>query len=396
MKIVAYETKLLPNKVAIYESTGDKVASKRLDELFSFLLEQYDNCIKVCWNLNETIAPLLKILGEKRCQNLHTAKKLHYPPFGIFYIPDKVFSVKHIPSRASLNLYGIDQYYPDIIDNPNVDNVQGLGENLMHNLDRMGLQPTKLTSPIAIYQQCILSKLDLPKLSDMPVEVIEYANRCAGKLWIEAHQVGYWEQVFNYDIVASFPAVMQELLDIRYCDWVQSDKYVDKAIYGYCKGKITIYDDVQVSPIIRIKDDGSSSSPTGTWLDYLTKNEIDFIQRWKIGKFNIENGYWAIPKVPIDEITRPLKEPLSKILKFREMSGIQSFLAKRMSVGIYGKTGEEYEEVLGPYANPCWFAETSTQVRLQVAEFICSNQLQQHLIHVGVDGILLDKKTSIK
>ncbi|GAH26694.1 unnamed protein product, partial [marine sediment metagenome] len=38
-----------------------------------------------------------------------------------------------------------------------------------------------------------------------------------------------------------------------------------------------------------------------------------------------------------------------------------------------------------------WFAEISTQVRLQVAQFIYEHKLQESLIHIGVDGVLLSK-----
>jgi len=67
------------------------------------------------------------------------------------------------------------------------------------------------------------------------------------------------------------------------------------------------------------------------------------------------------------------------------------------STGIYGKFGEERANEFGPYFNPCWFAEISTQVRLQVAEELYShgigpgdNEGYKSLIHISVDGFLLD------
>ena len=93
----------------------------------------------------------------------------------------------------------------------------------------------------------------------------------------------------------------------------------------------------------------------------------------------------------------PLLEPLSKLLTYKQRTGLQSTLAKRMSTGIYGKFGEERASEFGPYFNPCWFAEISTRVRLQVAEELYShgigpgdNEGYRHLLHVSVDGFLLD------
>jgi len=96
-------------------------------------------------------------------------------------------------------------------------------------------------------------------------------------------------------------------------------------------------------------------------------------------------------------LPKPLAEPMDKLLAYKERTGLQSALAKRMSTGIYGKFGEERATEFGPYFNPCWFAEISTQVRLQVAEELYSHSIgpednkgYKHLLHISVDGFLLD------
>ena len=99
----------------------------------------------------------------------------------------------------------------------------------------------------------------------------------------------------------------------------------------------------------------------------------------------------------MNNLPKPLAEPMDKLLAYKERTGLQSALAKRMSTGVYGKFGEERANEFGPYFNPCWFAEISTQVRLQVAERLYSsgigpgdNEGYKHLLHVSVDGFLLD------
>jgi len=95
---------------------------------------------------------------------------------------------------------------------------------------------------------------------------------------------------------------------------------------------------------------------------------------------------------------KPLQEPMDKLLAYKERTGLQSALAKRMSVGIYGRFGEERLDTFGPYFCPCYFAEISTQVRLKIAEKLYSsgigpgdNEGYQSLIHISVDGFLLSK-----
>ena len=96
-------------------------------------------------------------------------------------------------------------------------------------------------------------------------------------------------------------------------------------------------------------------------------------------------------------LPKPLQEPMDKLLAYKERTGLQSALAKRMSTGVYGKFGEERKDEFGPYFCPCYFAEISTQVRLKVAEFLYENSIgprdnkgYSHLLHISVDGFLLD------
>ena len=118
MRIVAYQTSTQDDKVLLQESTGEFILSKKIDELFGFLLEPYEDCIKVCWDLNATVSALLKLLGMRICRNIRETKSCHKKgerdcplhPLDVFYIPDKVFSVSHI-SGMKANLYGLEQYF---------------------------------------------------------------------------------------------------------------------------------------------------------------------------------------------------------------------------------------------------------------------------------------------
>ena len=202
MRILAYKTQVNSGTVLLSESTGEYKHSNDLIDLFSFLLEpqgnddwqpQHDRCIRVSWELDATVAPLLKLLGERRCRKLHDTHKCYYAPFNCFYVPSKVFSITHIPTHDKVNLYDLAQYFPELDEPEDLLEVQMLGEKLIYELKKMGLEPTKLTSPVAIYEECMMQYLDLPGVFDMPKEAAEFAYRCSGKLWIEAFQLGYWE-----------------------------------------------------------------------------------------------------------------------------------------------------------------------------------------------------------
>ena len=203
MRILAYKTWANDGRVVLLESTGEHEHTNNLFTLFAFLLEPYEKAMRVCWELDTTVAPILKLLGDRRCRRLHETHRCSLypedPTTSVFYVPGKVFSVEGIIKvegkyyRNKANLYDLAQYYPELDEPEDLTEVQMLGEKLMFELKKMGLEPSKLTSPVAIYEQCVMSKLDLPKVTDVPKEVAEFAYRCSGRLWIEAHQIGHWK-----------------------------------------------------------------------------------------------------------------------------------------------------------------------------------------------------------
>jgi len=193
---------------------------------------------------------------------------------------------------------------------------------------------------------------------------------------------------YDYDIIASFPSIVRDLYDLRHCYWKQSKELPLDAVYGYCKCKVTIW--AEVSPIIHVDEKGKSTTPTGTWETHLTKSETNFIKKWNIGTVEIIDGWWAYRKEPVVE-SYPFQVIMDRLLTYKDSSNpLVQHIAKQMSVGIYGKFGEEHKKEFGKYFNPVYFAEVSTRIRLEVAEFIYKHELQENLIHVSVDGILTD------
>jgi len=405
MIVVAYQTRQTGNGARLFESSGGSTPVARLDKVFSFMLEpqapdywdpQHDRCIRVAWELDAMLAPILKLLGQERCRKLLRAKRCYVAPFNIFYIPGKTFSVEHIPTKQRASFYDLQQYFPELSAPDSVEEVQMLGRKLLYELHKMDLDPTKLTSPVKIYEECVLEYLDLPKLVDIPKEVAEYAVACMGRSWIEAHQLGYWPEAKDYDLTSAYANVAKDLPDIRYGRWLQSKNYQPNAIYGYVDALVTIYPGTMVHPILYETEDGTLESRVGTWQRKTQKCELDFIDKWGIGEYKILDGYWLMPPKRFKgELPKPLNKSTENLLKYKQITGLQAALAKRMSM-FSGKFGEQRENGLGPFFNPVWKAEINTQVNLQVADWLYSNKIgpgndakYQYLIHVSVDGVLL-------
>ena len=257
----------------------------------------------------------------------------------------------------------------------------------------MGFTSRKLSSPVAIYEDQVLNHIELSTIASSRItkQAAEYAWRCSGKLWIECYKIGYWKEVYDYDISSAFPTIAKSLIDTTDSSWTYSDKFQDNADYGFCKGYVTINNNVTVHPIIYTNNEGKLNTPVGIWQTYLTKAEIEFIEKWKLGYFEIESGWWCKCKNPYK---KPLEHIADKLLKFKQSDNeIIKLLAKRMSVGgLYGKFGEEHKDRFGKHFNPVYFAYISTICRLQVAEFIYKNKLMNNIIHISVDGVVSTRK----
>ena len=340
MIVVAYKTEQAGKGIKILESSGASRITARLDKVFSFLLEPqapsywdppFDRCIRVVWELDATVAPILKLLGSVKCRKLKDTHKCYLAPFNIFYMPGKVFTVEHIPTKNRASLYDLQQYFPELDDPGDVEEVQMIGRKLLYELKKMDMEPTKLTSPVAIYEECVLDYLDLPKLQDIPKEVALYAGACMGRSWVEAHQLGYWPEAKDYDIQSAYSSIAKDLPDIRYCRWLESKNYQPNAIFGFAETEMTIYPDVMVHPILFEAEDGSLESRTGTWPRKTQKCEMDLIDKWGIGEYKILNGYWMMPPKHLKgELPKPLKQSTERLLAYKQITGLQSALAKRM------------------------------------------------------------------
>lgn len=390
MNITALKIESSNKSITVTRSDISSCTSNDLSDILNYLLLG-DNVVFLAWDLDEVVSHLIKRLSKDKCIELQKTAKTTYKDYRIFYIAGKLFSLTFADSYKPRNIYHLEQYFPNYEAPKNLQETLDMGNQLMQALKIMNMNSYKLSSPVAIYEDCVLNNMVLPtfKSSNIPKDAARYSWKCSGKLWIEAYKVGHFDNAVDYDISSAFPTFAKQMVDTTGSKWIHDDKFHKDATYGFCKGIVTIFKHVSVSPIIYENEAGELSSPTGTWNTYLTKQEIEFIYEWKIGTFEIEDGYWCYC---VNENKHPLENVCNRLLAFKKHKNkIVKLLAKRMSVGgLYGKFGEEHKERFGKHVNFPWFSCISVLARLEVARFIYQNHASSHLIHVSVDGILLD------
>jgi hypothetical protein len=350
---------------------------------------QYGNGMSAFWDLNASVTPIINQLPKYALKSLKDKGKCIWRDWDLFYIPSKIFSVCYKGGKNFL-FYNLSQYFPEVA-NPGDDIAERCAEELEHALHIMGIWPNKLSSPAAIFQDYYGKHLSLPTYKDfMPdyTRMLEYASECAGNEWNEVFKIGHFKSCYSYDRKSAYANEMINLLDNRpkYMRIVESAEYHEDADYGYCDCDIEIYDKTLIHPIFNIAHDGVISAKTGEWRGKLTKGQMDFIRRWDIGDYEINNGWWLTARTEV----KPLEQIVPRILKFKEHPNeLVNYLAKTMLNGFAGKFNEEYKERVGDLYNPMWSAEIITRNAMNICAEIYKNKCWDKLIQVKVDEFKL-------
>jgi hypothetical protein len=395
IKIIAYTTKVIGDDILITDSEGEKVKANNINTLLSFLNEPYSDkeifAIKVCWNLDETIAPILRKLGTSACRQLASPSHTHK---NLFYIPSKVFVIRGQNNQSFF--YHLSQYYPNDQEPEDAEDIAGMAENVLEAFRQMGLDPKKLTSPIAIYETEVLNHMQIPTILNIPghhEELLDYAEECTGRLWIQAYKIGHWSagDIFEYDIRSAYPHIASRLRSLQYAKYAKSPYMQPDADWGFLRGQVTIYDGVNIHPIF-YNTETNNTQPIGTFPATITLHDYRFIKTWEIGDFKLDSGYFIKFTAPV----MPMNVVLKRVFKQRGQGGLINDLAKGIATGIYGKFLETHADGnVGHFYNPPYGAMINSICNTQVCEFIYKYNLQNSVVHIGVDSVLAEEVVNL-
>jgi len=245
-------------------------------------------------------------------------------------------------------------------------------------------------------------------VTKIPVEALKLAYECLHAPWIEMMAQGYFKDTYDYDIDSAYPNEVAKLIacDSRVGEWVHRDEYVEGAEYGFCRALITVVPALGgVSPIRFRKPTGRLFSPFGSWVGFITKDEIDYIDRSKLGKVDIIEGWWFVPRLRV----HPFLRSVNRLLEMRDASKkndpVLAAIMKSISVRVNGHflqkyqtldtiispvTGREIPEfVAGPLFNPVYACTVMTRTKIKLAEISRIVQARKgQVLAVTVDGLV--------
>lgn len=382
------------------DSEGNSVTVSSAETLLDFLLINYgEGCFKITWNIYKLINLLGKYLPEAAFQELLDKDRFQFGDYKLFSSQGRVFGVtynKHLRDnfyqKHEENIYHLAQFFPgEKVET--LDQIKVKGEELLKALDELGYNPSRLSSAVNIYDECVLSNNYFPTMLDLDedgLNLCEYAEKAMGREWRACYKIGHWQpnserQAWDYDVTSGYPSLMKDLLDTNEATIWYSKKYDSRADFGVCKGKVTITSDI--SPILNAE----GIPVKGTWNDYLTTEQWACINKFKLGHFEMEDGWF----IKFHSSIKPFFKIMNDLFTLREKEGVISTFAKAVAVGIGGRLAQLYPEKTGEYYNPIYALQTVSRMPLKVYKFIEDNHLHQDLISVTVDGLLTSKYVNL-
>ena len=400
-QIIALTTQKLNNgKVKINDSRGNETISKSAENILGLMVEPFDNAIKVVWDMQTFLKPVFEMLPEDVVKQLNSGKSVKYKGFKLFYGAGKgkMFGVTYRQLNPAgkgnlfteeiyeYNLYEIKIYFPDK-DYSRIEDIRDAGYYLVNVLKSMGITPTKLTSPAAIYEEAVLRRMPIPTIYNMPDEALECAEWSAQycREWHSTYRMGYWDKVYSYDMSAAYPSALAKVPNFEYAHYVKTDGTIPPdAYWGILKGEVTV--NKEVSPLVRIED-GEARCDRGTYPDLITTTDWECIKRWQIGDFKPESGWFIV----LDRKVYLFDYIMRRLWEYRGGNPTRELLAKNMAASLWGRFLQRNGDDWGDYYMPPMASIVISSVRCKICDFIYQNKLEDDLITVRVDEVLSPK-----
>lgn len=417
VKLPAYYITKDDDKVMVRCSDGTWCHTGDYRELYRYFTHSngvYPSVPRVCWSLRDVVPILLSVAPQQAQQEIsdehpHRATweddGIRYRLFIQYSASDddaiKFFGINTGESgdHREINLYELDQFYPEEQEVNSVDDVSRLADELAQTFAILGVRNlTNLSSPVrALEESGALDKVykTLPDPSSIPVEVNEMAiDVDTWAVWQGNYQVGYWDNAWSYDISSCYPSWAVRLLTLDGAEYKHTKEILRDASYGYVKGTMHIdptHAFAFCSPIVAPAGD-VQTNPVGKIKGTFTIDQVRYIEKYHLGDVDIKDGWFIYPKQNV----RPLADIMTVLFGQRELSPLMSYLGKRVLNGIIGRFGEYRKDKPVSWTNPVYHSTIRTRASLQVGKFLINNDVKpDELIYVNTDGNYLTREIKL-
>lgn len=296
----------------------------------------------------------------------------------LYYQIGRVFAITWGSGRE-INLYPLSRYSD--IEITDVNGLKELADKVVEAYGYFGLTPTKLTSPVAVFEE-VLDGVDYSRACDLPDSALEMLSKCsevAWEEWREVYKVGHWgaNEITDVDLTAGYPSLIAKLPDLREAKFFTSKTIPDRYSWGLLEGTLNLVKDV--TPFYFL----------GEFPALITTGHLRLINKYQWGEFKMDNGwFFSVPK----GYRTPFKDTMTNLYQARQNENpLIKNISKAISVGIGGKFVQRYSDGrLGDNWNSIYGKMITSACQCEVADAIWSRNLQERIISILVDGFLVE------
>ena len=391
----------------IVNSEGRLFNSK--DSWLPILLEDNQMAAKIFYDLDYSVACLLFHEGVTQEQGAKLLKthKLNLPTgYRLGYFAGRMFTIDYGYGAGHGYTYFYNaRQYKDVHHQRKEDvgyaigkakEAAVVGNEILTAYEKIGITHPSLTSPVKAFVKSGLYPQILT-VEHIPQEAGEFAYQAIRGNWVECYQLGFFPEVFDYDINGAYAAELSNLMDLRNGKWIKHTGMtgdLDRVPYGIVRGRLDVT--APFNPFVYNSGE-KSSTPTGSREEVLTLQAIDFLRRNRLGSFKPEVGwYWV--KNPNKAPQYPFRPSIKRLWNLRDGAGdTLNKVIKRILAGMWGVTlqikGTAEDAEFGEMFNPVYGAIVETNCRLKVAQACLDNGITP--LAVAVDGVITDKSLKV-
>lgn len=389
-RALGYNTDERGKTIVLTCSDGRTLETGDYDKALGFLLHNQD-WWGIVPHIDRFVAALVSIMPYPLSDDISqggevttpTGRVLYYRQLRLFSINRRTFYGLQFATEDTLDANSAIDLYPKVI----------------NSFRSMGVPEVEsLSSALGAFRP-VLNKVDFPRFQDLPDESRGLSNDATaimGRDWRDVYQVGAWgaDEVWDYDQVSGYPAIVSGLPDIRQARYFEADTVPCDLtrVWGVLTGTLKV--EKAISPFVWKGEGDNRLYPVGEWEDRITTDQWWLLNKYGVGQFKIDRGrFLELPET----VTYPLQHVIERLYRRRsDPSPLVRKLAKAVLVAISGGFHSQYEEKDGAEFNPIYACMTRSRCMVRTAAFIYHNKIEDNLISVLVDGCLATKRVPVE
>lgn len=392
----------------ICDDKGNFKDIENFDDVIDFLTKsRYRNKYNWFYNIQYDFESIIKLLNYDQLLALYHEKILEInPKWSIKYIPKKFFAIigKHKDYYYFYDLYNfldtsLNKAAKKFLGDEKLDNVDvsRLNVDLDYwkenyvDIRKYCIKDAYLTKQLADYfwglvyqklnfypkspmskgklsEEYFLHKCIIPSIAFIPDKAIETAYNSYYGGHFEILKRGYFDKVYSYDIKSAYPAEIANLPDYTKGKWYKVYEVCKEARSGFYKCRIESME-LPFSPFMQKigGQAGLNVYPNGRFIQYLTKQEIEFFREYfPNSAIKIDFG-WEFYET---KEVKPFFDEITRLYAWKEVEKDPDirYCVKIIMNSLYGKLIQVSGDgnYTGKLFNPAYAAEVTAGARIKI------------------------------